>query len=133
MKPLFKHLALVALGCLAASWSARAEAPLDDLLPVRGLCIAAPNPRQVDAFVKFIQEELAPRSVNTLILRVDFNYQFTSRPELANASGLSLADVRKLVAVCRTNHIRLDPPDQPAGPPVMATLRRQTAPGVPGV
>jgi type 1 glutamine amidotransferase len=109
MKPLFKQLAVVVLCCLAGAGSARAGASLDDLLPVRGLCIAAPNPRQVDAFVKFIQEELAPRSVNTLILRVDFNYQFTSRPELANASGLSRADVRKLVAVCRTNRIRLIP------------------------
>jgi hypothetical protein len=81
----------------------------DQILPVRGLCIAAPNPSQVDSFVRFIHEELAPRSLNTLILRVDFNYQYSSRPELANRSGLSQAEVKKLVAVCRTNHIRLIP------------------------
>jgi len=78
-------------------------------LPVRGLCISAPKPAEVDPFVLFIQEELAPRSLNTLILRVDFNYQYTNRPELANPSGLSRTDVKKLVAVCRTNHIRLIP------------------------
>jgi type 1 glutamine amidotransferase len=87
----------------------KAEDPLDRLLPVRGLCLAAPNPSQVDAFVRFIGEELAPRSLNTLVLRVDFNYQYTSRPELANRSGLSRADVKKMVDVCRTNHIRLIP------------------------
>ncbi len=76
---------------------------------MRGLCIAAPDPSGVDAFVKFIGEELASRSVNTLILRVDFNYQYTSRPELGSRAGLSKAEVKKLVTVCRTNHIRLIP------------------------
>jgi hypothetical protein len=63
----------------------------------------------VDAFVKFIAEELGPHSANTLILRVDFNFQYTSRPELATPSGLSREDVKKLVVVCRTNHIRVIP------------------------
>jgi hypothetical protein len=102
-------LAKTFLGLLAATGSAYGQKSLDELLPVRGLCISAPNPAQVDTFVRFIAEELAPRSVNTLILRVDYNYQYTSRPELANASGLSHADVMKLLAVCRTNHIRLIP------------------------
>ena len=93
---------LLALPLMAAN-------KLDQLLPVRGLCISAPKPAEVDPFVLFIQEELAPRSLNTLIVRVDFNYQYTNRPELANPSGLSRTDVKKLVAVCRTNHIRLIP------------------------
>ncbi len=83
--------------------------PLDNLLPVRGLCIAAPNPSQVDAFVRFIDRELASRQVNTLILRVDFNYQYTNRSELASPSGLSRADVQKLVQACRARQIRLMP------------------------
>jgi sugar phosphate isomerase/epimerase len=86
-----------------------AAAALDQVLPTRGLCIAAPNPSQVDSFVHFIQNELAPRLVNTLILRVDYNYQFTSRPEMADSSGLSKADVKKLVAVCQEHGIRLIP------------------------
>jgi hypothetical protein len=83
--------------------------PLDAVLPVRGLCIAAPNPSQVDAFVKFIREELAPRFVNTLIVRVDYNYQYTSRPELASRTGLSPDAVKQLVEVCRAHQIRLIP------------------------
>ena len=29
-------------------------------MPVRGLCIAAPHPKEVEAFAKFIGDELAP-------------------------------------------------------------------------
>ena len=82
---------------------------LDSLLPVRGFCIAAPASKNVDRFIKFINEELAPRKVNTLILRVDHNYQYTSHPELAEADALSKADVQKLVEACRKNNIALIP------------------------
>ncbi|MCX6237625.1 MAG: family 20 glycosylhydrolase [Bacteroidia bacterium] len=80
-----------------------------DTLPIRGFCISAPQPADVDAFVKFIDEELAPRQVNTLILRVDYNYQFESHPELRDESALSKAEVKKLVDVCRKNKIRIFP------------------------
>ncbi|RYF59812.1 MAG: glycoside hydrolase, partial [Cytophagaceae bacterium] len=62
-----------------------AQARIDSLFPVRGFCIAAPQPKQLDTFIKFIDEELAPRQVNTLILRVDYNYQFDSHPELRDS------------------------------------------------
>lgn len=84
-------------------------APLDKILPVRGLCIAAPSPGRLDEFIKFIDEELAPRSVNTLILRVDYGYQYTSRPELASPDGLSKADAGRLVEVCKKHKIRIIP------------------------
>jgi hypothetical protein len=58
---------------------------------------------------KFIDEDLAPRGVNTLVLRVDYNYQFESHPELRENSALSREDVKKLVAVCRKDHIHLIP------------------------
>lgn len=86
-----------------------AEGPTDRLLPVRGLCIAAPRPRQVDAFIEFIRTGLAPRGINTLILRVDYGFQFKSRPELADPAGLSAADAARLAAACRTNGIRVIP------------------------
>ena len=57
-----------------------AQQPLDSVLPIRGFCIGAPSVKDVDRFVKFIDEELASRKVNTLILRVDYNYQYTSPP-----------------------------------------------------
>ena len=86
-----------------------AQAKLDSLLPVRGLCIAAPKPSGVDEFLKFISEELAPRKLNTLILRIDWNYQFVSHPELRDSIALSMMDVKKLVDACKRNNIRLIP------------------------
>jgi len=80
-----------------------------DVLPIRGFCIGAPKTAEVDSFIKFIVQELAPRKVNTLILRIDFNYQFESHPELRDESALSTQDVKKMLAVCRTNQIRLIP------------------------
>lgn len=66
--------------------------PLDSLLPVRGFCIAAPRPSGLDSFLVFIRKELAPRHVNTLILRVDYHYMFQSHPELVDSFPLSRAD-----------------------------------------
>ncbi|QHT68921.1 family 20 glycosylhydrolase [Rhodocytophaga rosea] len=86
-----------------------AQQKLDSLLIVRGFCIGAPKPAGVDAFVKFINEELAPRKVNTLILRVDFNYQYESHPELRDSMALSKADVKKMVDACKSNQIRIIP------------------------
>ena len=86
-----------------------AQAKTDDQFPVRGFCIAAPNSSSIDPFIKFIKEELAPRKVNTLILRVDYNYQYESHPELRDSATLSKTDVKKLVVACKTNGIRLIP------------------------
>jgi hypothetical protein len=80
-----------------------------DILPVRGFCIAAPLSKDVEAFIKFIDEELAPRSVNVLVLRVDYNYQYESHPELRDSDALSKKEVKKLVEVCKRNNIRIIP------------------------
>lgn len=93
----------------ACACQLQAQSRLDSLLPVRGFCIAAPLPKTVDAFVKFINEELGPRQVNTLILRVDFNYQYESHPELRDSVALSKSDVKKIVTACRKQKIRVIP------------------------
>jgi len=82
---------------------------LDKIMPVRGFCIGAPSSEDIDRFVKFINEELAPRNVNTLILRVDYNYRYKSHPELADPAGLTKEDVKKLVKACKENKIRIIP------------------------
>lgn len=81
----------------------------DDLMPVRGFCIEAPRAKGLDRFLDFIDHELAPRQVNTLVLRVDYNYQYESHPELREDGALSKQDVKKLVAVCRKDGIRVIP------------------------
>jgi hypothetical protein len=47
--------------------------------------------------------------VNTLVLRVDFNYQYESYPDMRDSTALSKADVKKLVDVCKKNRIRVIP------------------------
>ena len=81
----------------------------DKLFQVKGFCIGSPGPKGVDRFVKFINEELAPRGVNTLLLLVDYNYQFESYPQLRDTDALSKPDVKKIVAACKKNKIRIIP------------------------
>lgn len=86
-----------------------AENPADKRLPVRGFCIPSPSANRVDEFIKFIEEELAPRSVNTLILRVDYNFQYTSHPEMADPGGLSREQAQKIAETCKRHQIRIIP------------------------
>ncbi|MFI2741137.1 family 20 glycosylhydrolase [Zhouia sp. PK063] len=78
-------------------------------LPLRGLAIAAPQKSEVNRFIKFINEELAPRNINTLVLRVDYNYQYKSHPELAEENALSQNDVDAIVTACKEHHIQIIP------------------------
>jgi hypothetical protein len=78
-------------------------------LPIRGFAIAVPNKENVDRFVKFINEELPPRKINTLVLRVDYNFQYQSHPELAEENGLSQEEVNKIVEACQQHGIDIIP------------------------
>lgn len=82
---------------------------LDSLMPIRAFAIAAPSIANLDSFIVFIQKELAPRKVNTLILRVDFNYQFKTHPELRDLSALTEADVNRLTASARSAGLEIIP------------------------
>ena len=81
----------------------------EPIFVIRGFSISAPKPADVDQFIRFIHEDLAPRKVNTLLLRVDYNYQYTSHPELRDSIALSSADVNALVTACRQHQIRIIP------------------------
>ena len=94
---------------LVMSVTTLAADSLDARMPVRGFCIAAPAPKSLDPFVKFVQLELAPRHVNILVLRVDYRFQYKSHPELRDNEALSPEEVKKLVTACRTNNIRIIP------------------------
>ena len=100
---------LVCLLILTAALSAAAQESIDKLLPVRGFAIEAPGQRDVDLFVRFIDEALAPAHINLLILRVDWNYDYVSHPELRDEHPLTKADAAKLVEACRRHGIRLVP------------------------
>ncbi len=82
---------------------------VEDELPLRGLAIAAPKREVVDRFVKFIEEELSPRKINTLVLRVDHNFKYQSHPELSDENPLSQSDVDKIVQACKNHGISIVP------------------------
>lgn len=93
----------------ANSFQLQAQSKIDSLFPIRGFAIAAPAPQLLDSFITFINQELAIRSINTLVLRVDYNYQYKSHPELVDTPALSEKEVKKIVEACRQNHIRIIP------------------------
>ena len=95
--------------CVLQTSSFAQNKPIDTALPVRGLAIAAPTVNRLDMFIKFIDEELAPAHFNLLILRVDWNFAYKSHPELSDRNPLTLADVKKIVAVCKKHNIRIAP------------------------
>ena len=100
---------IVLTSLLLAALCLNANPSIDELMPVRGFSIAAPGPEGVDQFVSFIEEEMATRDINVLILRVDYNYQYKTHPELRDSIALSESDVKKLVAVCSEHEIRIVP------------------------
>jgi hypothetical protein len=63
----------------------------------------------VPRLVEFVRGELAPRSVNTVILRVDYGYEYASHPAVRSGGALSLNHVKQLAAACRELGIRLIP------------------------
>lgn len=83
-------------------------APTTDL-PIRGLHIGAPSHADVPIFTKFIRDALPAEGVNTLVLEVDYGYQFKSRPEMNDPNGLSEDDAKQIVAACRDAHVHLIP------------------------
>ena len=89
--------------------AANAQSSIDNLLPVRSVCIGAPKPQNLDRFIKFINEELPLNKINTLVLRVDYRYQFETHPELSDSFSLSKQDVKQLVNACKRNNIHLIP------------------------
>lgn len=97
---------LVFLSFSVHSWS---QSNLDDLLPVRGLCMAAPAPDGVDQFIQFVENDLVPRKINTMVLRIDFRYEYRSHPELIEENALSRRDIKKIVRTCEKHGINLIP------------------------
>lgn len=87
----------------------RAQTSLDQVLPVRGICLSAPIPDSLDKFIRFIKEELIPLKVNTLVILIDYGYQFKSHPELTAATALANQDIKKIVKACRDGGIRIIP------------------------
>ncbi|MDB5142922.1 MAG: hypothetical protein JWQ66_1635 [Mucilaginibacter sp.] len=104
-----KYYYLLLLLTSLLSFNVFAQQKTDSSYQVKGFIIAAPKPSGLADFVKFINEELAPRKVNTLILRIDFNYSYKSHPELRDSAALTKSDVKKILEACKKNNISIIP------------------------
>ncbi len=78
-------------------------------LPVRGFHLLAPKPGEVPLLLRFIREALPKEGVNTLVLEIDYHYQFKSHPEVAEPDALSKDDLKAIVAACRQAGVKLIP------------------------
>lgn len=75
----------------------------------RALNIFAPLPGEVDRFCSFVEQQLVPDGIDTIMMIVRYNYAFTSHPECRGDDPLTKEDCRKMADVCKKNHIRLVP------------------------
>lgn len=76
---------------------------------IKGIVLTAPLSEELDDVLKLIDEYLAPSGFNTVVLQVRYRYRFEKHPEVWGYDPLSEEDVKKLLAVCRRNRIRLIP------------------------
>ena len=108
MRIIFLTIASIAITVSAyAQHTNKTLTSFDEVLPVRGFNISVLAPENVDEFVRFIENELAPARFNMLVLLVDWSYAYESYPELAGK--LTKADVKKIVAACRKHGIEISP------------------------
>ena len=81
--------------------------------PIEGrrfaICLSAPQTKDVDRFCAFVKNRLAKDGFDTVVLLTRYRYAFKSHPECAGGDPLSEADVKKILAACRTSHIQLIP------------------------
>ena len=71
--------------------------------------MSAPSPEGVDDLVDFIENDLIPRKINTIVLRIDYRYEYKSHPELVAEGALSRRDIKKIVRTCEQGNINLIP------------------------
>ena len=82
---------------------------MDFIWKTKGIVLTAPLTDEIDDVVKLIDEYLAPRGFNLIILQVRYRYQFQSNPNVWGYDPLSREDVKRLLYVCRKHNIRLVP------------------------
>lgn len=94
-----------ALLLLASATPLRPAEPL----PVRAIHLMAPKPADVPVLVRFLREAAPKESLNTLVLEVNYRFQYRKRPEVIDANPLSREDVASIVAAAKQAGVRLIP------------------------
>jgi len=77
---------------------------------IRGICLNVPKKSEdVALIVRFIDEWLAPRKCNLLVLLTRYAYQFESHPECASTNAVSKENMIQIREACKRNNIKLIP------------------------
>ena len=100
---------LVAFGIFQAT--AEADPPLSRAAatPWRGVHLMAPGHGEVAQLRQAIVQRLLPLGVNVIVLEVNYDFKYSSHPELGSSGGLTRDDARSLSEVCKSRGIRLIP------------------------
>jgi hypothetical protein len=69
----------------------------------------APSKSDIPVLAHFIEDALPREGVNTLVVEIDYNFQFQKHPEVAEPGALSKDDVAQIVQACKDAHVRLIP------------------------
>lgn len=93
----------------AAAPAAPAERPSAGVLPIRGLHLSAPAKSATPQLLTFIRQELPKMDVNTLILEIGYQYDYTSLPEFADSSAMGEVELKQVLQACREKGIELIP------------------------
>jgi hypothetical protein len=109
---------IVGLGTLSpVLWAAEGREPASDRSSSkaehawRAVHLMSPGRDGMPLLKRAITQKLAPLGVNVLILEVNYNFDFRSRPELRGGGEgpLRSGDARELAEICRNCNIRLIP------------------------
>jgi hypothetical protein len=83
-----------------------ADAPV---LPLRGISVPAHGPEMLPLLRRLISEVMPLWKANTLVLGVNYRFQYRSHPEVVEDKALSREDARNLARLCRAHGVRLIP------------------------
>ena len=104
------HFLYLLIFVVVTSTTLVAQSTIDSVMPIRGISLKIPKSESLPKFIQFIDEELAPGKINTLLLRVDYNYEYESHPALINEkSALTKAEIKSIVATCQRHQIKIIP------------------------
>lgn len=78
-------------------------------LPVRGIHLGAPKPADVPLLLRFIREAAPKEDLNTLVLEINYRYQYAKHPEVVDGDALSKEDLTSIAAACRKANVKFIP------------------------
>lgn len=80
-----------------------------DTIPVWGICLRIPPAESADIFINFVKEELVPAGINTIVLRIEYNFPYKKYPKLSLGNEWDMKSMKRLVTLCKANNINLIP------------------------